>query len=47
MASVELSTGQMWITKSVMLNALDIAMAVMFAVVNLERAIKEEHDQKR
>lgn len=30
-----------------MLNALDIAMAVMFAVVNLERTIKEEHDQKK
>lgn len=44
MASAELSTGQMWIVKSVMLGTIDIAVAVMFAVVNLERVIQEEHD---
>ncbi|RPB02557.1 hypothetical protein L873DRAFT_1841706 [Choiromyces venosus 120613-1] len=41
-AQVHLLTGQMWILKHLMLRTIDIAVAVIFSVVNLERQIEEE-----
>lgn len=43
-AQVHLLTGQMWILKYLMLETIDIAMTVIFSVVNLERHIEDEHE---
>ena len=43
-AQVHLLTGQMWILKYLMLETIDIAMTVIFSVVNLERHIEDVHE---
>ncbi|CUS15330.1 unnamed protein product [Tuber aestivum] len=43
-AQVHLLTGQMWILKHLMLETIDIAITVIFSVVNLERHIEAEHE---
>ncbi|KAG0131992.1 hypothetical protein HOY82DRAFT_607167 [Tuber indicum] len=43
-AQVHLLTGQMWILKHLMLETIDIAITVIFSVVNLERHIEDEHE---
>lgn len=36
----------MWVVKGIVLGTLDVAVAVMFAVTNLEMAVKAEYDQR-
>ncbi|PWW74519.1 hypothetical protein C7212DRAFT_364976 [Tuber magnatum] len=43
-AQVHLLTGQMWILKHLTLETIDIAITVIFSVVNLERHIEDEHE---
>ncbi|RPB17340.1 hypothetical protein P167DRAFT_601826 [Morchella conica CCBAS932] len=41
-AAIELGAGQMWIQKTIVLETIDVAVAVIFAIVNMERAVRDE-----
>ncbi|KAI5841573.1 hypothetical protein DFP73DRAFT_609380 [Morchella snyderi] len=44
--AIELGAGQMWIQKAIVMDTIDVVVAVIFSIVNMERAIRDEHAAK-